>query len=163
MDYLVSIFIIGFGATAVMDAWGQIRNRVFGIATPDYQLVGRWIGHMANGIVYHDSIKVSSPIKWERQLGWIAHYLIGTGFASILIGVWGIEWTQHPTLSPALVLGFCTVVAPYFLMQPAMGLGIAGALTPNPTAARLQSLINHAVFGLGLYIAGWLVKFVYWA
>lgn len=38
-------------------------------------------------------------------------------------------------------------------LQPGMGLGIAGARTPDPTATRLRSLVNHTVFGLGLYVA----------
>jgi hypothetical protein len=45
------------------------------------------------------------------------------------------------------------VAAPFFLMQPGMGAGIAASRTPRPAAARLHSLINHAVFGLGLYLA----------
>jgi hypothetical protein len=45
------------------------------------------------------------------------------------------------------------VAAPFLLMQPALGAGIAAAKTPNPTAARLRSLMTHAVFGLGLYFA----------
>ncbi|MEZ0237260.1 MAG: DUF2938 family protein [Methylophilaceae bacterium] len=44
-----------------------------------------------------------------------------------------------------------------------MGAGIAASRTPRPNAARIQSLITHGVFGLGLYIAGWLTKLMYWA
>jgi len=42
-----------------------------------------------------------------------------------------------------------------------MGAGIAASRTPRPGAARLQSLVTHAVFGLGLYAAGCLVSFLY--
>lgn len=40
-------------------------------------------------------------------------------------------------------------------MQP----GIAASKTPDPTAARLTSVIGHTVFGLGLYAAAmaWVV------
>ena len=58
---------------------------------------------------------------------------------------------QHPTLLPALIVGIGTVAAPYFVMQPAMG------LRPS-AAARLHSLITHAMFGLGLYLAGRVVS-----
>jgi hypothetical protein len=37
-----------------------------------------------------------------------------------------------------------------------MGAGVAARRTPRPGAARLQSLVTHAVFGLGLYTAAWL-------
>ena len=39
------------------------------------------------------------------------------------------------------------------LMQPAMGAGIAARRSANPNSARLQSLITHLVFGLGLYLS----------
>ncbi len=39
----------------------------------------------------------------------------------------------------------------YVLIAIAVGFG--ATLTPNPTQARLRSLMNHAVFGLGLYIS----------
>jgi hypothetical protein len=35
-----------------------------------------------------------------------------------------------------------------------MGAGIAARRAPRPNAARLQSLITHTIFGLGLYAAG---------
>ena len=36
--------------------------------------------------------------------------------------------------------------------------GIAASRTSRPTAARVQSLITHAVFGVGLYGAAWIAK-----
>ncbi|MEW6332336.1 MAG: DUF2938 family protein, partial [Pseudomonadota bacterium] len=41
--------------------------------------------------------------------------------------------------------------APFLVMQPGMGAGIAARRTPRPAAARVQSLVTHAIFGLGLY------------
>ncbi|OVZ64709.1 hypothetical protein CDO44_00395 [Pigmentiphaga sp. NML080357] len=58
--------------------------------------------------------------------------------------------------APALALGVATVVAPFFILQPGLGAGIAASKTPRPNAARLRSLVTHAVFGLGLYISAWL-------
>lgn len=42
-------------------------------------------------------------------------------------------------------------MAPWFIMQPAFGAGIAGSKTPNPLAGRLRNLGTHTVYGLGLY------------
>jgi hypothetical protein len=61
---------------------------------------------------------------------------------------------HQPTLLPALGYGIATVTAPFLLMQPGMGAGVAARRTPRPDAARLQSLVTHAVFGLGLYLSG---------
>ena len=161
MDYLASTLIIGVGATAVMDLWGITRRRLLGIPAPDYGLVGRWLGHMVRGRFRHDSIAKSAPVHGERLIGWTGHYLIGIAFAAVLLGIWGLPWIQRPTVGPALIVGIGTVAAPFLLMQPGMGAGIAASRTPRPAAARLQSVLTHAVFGVGLYAAGWVVSFLY--
>jgi len=48
-----------------------------------------------------------------------------------------------------------TVVAPFFILQPALGAGIMAANKPNPDAARLKSLMSHFSFGLGLYVVAY--------
>jgi hypothetical protein len=152
---LIGTLFIGAVATMVMDFWAMARKRLFGIAPPDYGLVGRWLAHMPAGRFRHDRISASPPVRGERLIGWTAHYLIGMAFAAILLGIWGLAWVHRPTLGPALAVGVGTVAAPFLLMQPGMGAGIAASRTPRPAAARLQSLVTHAVFGLGLYAAGW--------
>jgi hypothetical protein len=157
MNHLLFTLLIGVGATAVMDLWGLARKPLLGIAPPDYALVGRWIAHMSHGQFRHDSIAASAPVRGEHIIGWTAHYLTGIAFAAMLVGIWGPAWVRQPTLGPALAVGIGTVAAPFLLMQPGMGAGIAGSRTPRPGAVRLQSLITHAVFGLGLYMAGQMV------
>lgn len=154
MNYLIFTLIIGIGATALMDLWGLARKPLLGIAPPNYALVGRWIGHMRHGQFRHDSIAAAAAVRGEHIIGWTVHYLIGITFAALLTGIWGPAWIQHPTIGPALIVGIGTVAAPFLLMQPGMGAGIAASRTPRPNSARLQSIFIHAVFGLGLYITG---------
>jgi hypothetical protein len=161
MDYLACTLITGLAATAVMDLWGLARKPLLGIAVPEYGLVGRWLGGLARGRFRHDSIAGSSPVQGERLIGWSAHYLIGIAFAALLLATRGLAWVAAPTLVPALLVGVATVAAPFLVMQPAMGAGIAAWRTPRPAAVRLQSLMTHAVFGLGLYAGGWLASFWY--
>ena len=158
MDIWVGSIFVGAGATVVTDIWAIARKRVFGIPAPDYGLVGRWIAHMADGHFRHDRIAGSPAVRGERLIGWTTHYLVGIAFAAILLGIWGIAWVRNPAISPALLVGVGTVAAPFLVMQPGMGAGIAASRTPRPTAARLQSLITHAIFGLGLYASGWAVS-----
>jgi hypothetical protein len=151
--FLITIFI-GFGATMTFDLWGLFLKHVFKIPPSNFCLVGRWILYMPEGIFRHANIG-SAPLKRaECTVGWIAHYMLGIAFAIAYIAFVGIRWIEHPTLIPALVFGLITVSAPLFIMQPALGLGVAASKTPNPTQARLRSLINHIVFGFGLYIFG---------
>lgn len=160
MDYLAWILSTGAGATAVIDLWAVARKRLLGILAPDYGLVGRWLAHMPRGRFHHDSIAAALPVRGERLIGWIAHYLIGISFAAILPAVCGHAWIHHPTIGPALIVGIGTVAAPFLLMQPGMGAGIAAGRTPRPGAARMQSLVTHGIFGLGLYVAGLVAGFL---
>jgi Protein of unknown function (DUF2938) len=161
MDCLVCILLTGAGATAFMDLSAIARQRVLGIPAPNYGLVGRWMGHMPRGVFRHDSIAAAPPVRREQLIGWTAHYLIGIAYAAILLGIWGLAWIRHPTLVPALIVGIGTVAAPFLLMQPGMGAGIAASRTPRPAAARLHSLTMHTAFGVGLYAAAWVTRFLY--
>lgn len=154
MDHLIVIVIVGVGATALMDIWGSVRKALFGIPLPNYALVGRWIGHMPRGQFHHVAIAGSARVAGEKLIGWGAHYLIGILFAALLMCFGGMEWFRQPTLGPAIAVGIGTVAAPFLLMQPGMGAGIAASKTPNPTQARLHSIITHTLFGVGLYVTG---------
>jgi hypothetical protein len=160
MDYLIGVLLVGGGATALIDLWAIARKRLLGIPPPDYGLVGRWLAHMLRGRFRHDRISAAPAVYGERLIGWTAHYLIGIAFAALLLGVWGLAWVRQPTMGPALAVGVGTVAAPFLVMQPGMGAGIAASRTPRPGAARLQSLITHAIFGLGLYASGWVGSFL---
>lgn len=156
--YVLHAVLIGTGATVVMDLWAVARKRLLGIPSLDYGLVGRWLAHIPHGRFRHDPIDASPPMPGERLIGWAVHYLIGIAFAAVLLAIWGLDWARHPTIVPALIVGIGSVAAPFLLMQPGMGAGIAASRTPKPAAARLRSLVMHGVFGLGLYAAGWFVS-----
>lgn len=135
-----------------MDLWNLLLRRAFGVRSLDYCLLGRWVGHLPAGTFRHASIGAAAKRPFECALGWIAHYSIGLAFGLAFVALTG-DWLARPTLPPALLFGVLTVVFPYFLLQPALGLGVASAKTPDPTRARLKSLMTHAVFGVGLYLA----------
>jgi hypothetical protein len=150
-EFLVRAILIGSGATVVMDLWALLLRHVLGIQSLNYALVGRWLGHIARGRVAHDGIGKAAPIAGEGAIGWTAHYAIGIAFAALLLAIAGLDWARAPSLLPALIVGLATIVAPFFVMQPAMGLGFAASKTPNPAQARLRSAATHTVFGIGLY------------
>ncbi len=150
---VMCIAVIGVGATAVMDLWLVFLKRV-NVPTLNLAYIGRWTGHIFRGKWFHDGISNAAAVKNERLIGWLAHYAIGIGFAALLIAVCGVGWTQKPTFAPAILVGMATVVAPLFIMQPAMGAGIASSRTATPLRNCLKSVVNHFVFGCGLYLTG---------
>jgi hypothetical protein len=52
-------------------------------------------------------------------------------------------------------MGVITVLAPWLLLQPALGAGIASSKTPRPLFNALKSLVTHTVFGVGLFLAAY--------
>jgi hypothetical protein len=152
VELAVRVAIVGTGGALAMDAWGLVLRRGFGVPTLDYALLGRWLGHMARGQVRHQRIAAAAPVPGERVLGWAAHYAIGVAFAAVLVAAVGPDWLTGPSLAPALFVGIATIAAPWLVMQPAMGAGIAGSRTPSPRATRLRNLGTHTVYGLGLWI-----------
>lgn len=161
MENLIVIFaviLIGVGATALLDIWSLMLKRVFKVASLNFCLVGRWLSHMRHGVFQHQSITAVSQRRMECVIGWSAHYIIGIAFAAGLVAIATTEWLLHPTLLPALLFGIVTVVFPFLVMQPALGLGIAASRTPHPARARVRSLASHAVFGIGLYISALLLS-----
>ena len=147
---LAWIALVGAGATAILDLWLMGLRRL-GVRSLDVALIGRWVGHLARGRFAHAAIANAQQVRAERALGWLTHYAIGVAFAGLLLLAVGHEWTRAPTLLPAVAVGVGTVLAPLFVMQPAMGAGFASSRTPKPLKNCLRSVVNHGVFGIGLY------------
>lgn len=145
------IALVGIGATAVMDVWLLLLSRL-GVPTTGFALIGRWVGHLFRGRLAHAAISKAAPVEFELGLGWLTHYLVGIAWAGLLVAVEGVAWLERPTCLPALIVGVATVAAPWFVLQPAMGAGFAAAKTPAPLMNRLRTAVNHAVFGVGMYL-----------
>jgi hypothetical protein len=143
---------VGAGATAVMDVWNLLVKLALGIPSLDYCLLGRWISHLRHGTVRHESIGAASPQRFECILGRMAHYAIGVGLGVVFVELGPSEWLARPTVLPSIVFGIVTVVFPFFIMQPSLGLGVASSKTRSPAQARVKSLMSHAAFGAGLYV-----------
>ncbi|KRD50298.1 hypothetical protein ASE52_08790 [Acidovorax sp. Root275] len=151
--------LIGIGATAIMDTWLLLLRRM-GVPTLNFAFIGRWVGHLFRGQFAHAAIAKAAPIRGELAWGWLTHYAVGVAFATVLVGIQGAVWVHHPTLLPALAVGICTVAAPLLVMQPAMGAGFAASRTATPLRNCLRSLVNHTVFGFGLYLSALAIALV---
>ena len=152
VEFLLRSTLIGAGATLVIDVWAALLQR-FGVPSLNLALLGRWLAHLPRGHWRHESIARAAPIRGERWMGWCAHYAIGISFAALLLACFGLKWGRSPTLLPALFVGMVTVVAPLFVLQPALGAGIASSKTPAPVFNSVKSLITHTIFGVGLFLA----------
>lgn len=148
---ILSGVAMGAGASILMDSWNLFLKRAFGIPSLNYCMLGRWFLHMP-GTFAHPGIAAAPRKRFECPVGWVAHYTIGIVLAMGFVLVAPGGWLARPTVLPALVYGVVTVVFPFFVLQPALGLGIASSGTQRPVQARLKSLGTHVVFGVGLYL-----------
>jgi uncharacterized membrane protein YagU involved in acid resistance len=148
---IITGIVIGAGATLIMDVWNAFLKRAFNLVSLNYCMLGRWLRHMPAAF-RHASIAAAAPKSLECATGWIAHYAIGISMALGFVLLTQGDWLARPSLLPALLYGIATVVFPFLVLQPALGLGIASAKARRPVQARLKSLATHAVYGAGLYI-----------
>lgn len=159
IEFVARSILIGAGATMVMDVWAAVLRR-FGIPSLKFAFLGRWIGHIPRGRWFHQGIAKAEPIPGELLIGWCAHYSIGVSFAALLLAVSGLQWGRSPTLLPALLIGIVTVVSPLFILQPALGAGIASSKTAAPFFNSIKSVVTHTVFGMGLFLAARVTAFL---
>jgi hypothetical protein len=151
METIIKTILTGIGATLSLDLWASLL-RLLNIKSLDYRFVGRWVGHFPEGKFFHKNIMTAPPIRNEVFIGWAAHYTIGISFACLLVLLYGKYWLDEPTFYPAVFIGIVTSIAPFFVMQPAFGFGIASSKLPHSNLLRLKSLLTHSVYGIGLYI-----------
>jgi hypothetical protein len=157
-EFIYLAILIGIGGTALLDLWALLLKALLGLPTPPWHLVGRWFARMPKGqFVHRKGIGSSPPVPNELAIGWFMHYTVGVLFAAALLFIWGVQWAHAPTFLPALIVGLVTIGAGWFILQPGMGVGMACNKAPKPNVARLQNVVGHVVFAIGMYGAALLV------
>ncbi|SEQ24199.1 Protein of unknown function [Faunimonas pinastri] len=155
MSLALHAAFVGIVATGFMDLVAFAQRRFLGVTSLSYAMVGRWIGHIPKGRLIHRPIGESAALPCEAALGWASHYLIGMVFAATLLLLAGADWAQRPGPIWPVSFGAGTVAAPFLLLQPGMGAGMAARGAPKPAAARWRSVSAHVTFGVGLWLGAW--------
>lgn len=153
LQLILQTIFIGITATIILDLWAWLLNRLFQLPITNWAMVGRWFGHLPSGQWIQSDLSTVYPIPFELVFGWCIHYLIGIGYVAILLCFEGTGWLIQPTILPALLLSWILLIAPFFIMMPGMGAGIAGAKTVHPTTTRIISILGHSIFGLSMFIS----------
>lgn len=143
--------VMGLGGTLAMDLWAEVLARGFDQPRPNWARVGRWLGHLPAGRVFHDDIGAADTLPGEVALGLGLHYAVGLCYGVIFVLLAGPGWLAAPSFLPLWIFSLVTIAAGWFLLQPGMGLGWAAARAPNPWKVRIMGLIAHSVFGLGMF------------
>ncbi|KHQ55047.1 DUF2938 family protein [Mameliella alba] len=143
--------VIGIGGTVAMDLWALLLDRLAGQGRPNWGNVGRWVGWLFRGRVFHEDIGAAAPVAGERALGWAFHYLVGVVYGVVFALIVGGAWFDAPVFWMAWIWGIVTIAGGWFLLHPGMGLGWALSRTERPWKGRVMGLLAHSVFALGLW------------
>jgi hypothetical protein len=154
---IVKVILIGAGATAVIDCFTFMVS-LFGNTPRGILFVGRWLAYIPKGKFLHHTIIETPSIANELLIGRVAHYCIGITFAFLLIIMYGKKWLLKPTLNPALVVAIITLVTPIFILQPALGFGIAFSNMPQQVHLIVKTILIHTIYGFGLYLSAKLLN-----
>jgi len=150
-DTIFIFLLVGIGGTVALDIWAWIIFKIFGLPATNWTLVGRWVGHMKSKQFIQPNLASTKKVRGELIIGWVVHYIIGMAYGLIILLLWGEQWLDNPTVLAPMLVSWFFLIAPFFIMMPGMGLGIAGAKTPNPILTRIRSFAGHTAFGLGMY------------
>lgn len=150
MNSTLKTALVGVGATALVDCFSFLlslaTHKSHGIL-----YIGRWISYLFNGRWLHDTIMETPDMPGELLVGWLAHYSAGILFAFLLTAVFTKKSINKPSISSALIIGISTLFFPVFVLQPAMGFGIAFSKLPQWPFLLTKLFLIHAVYGVGLY------------
>lgn len=149
----ITALFIGIIATATLDLWVMVLKQVIGLTPTNWAMVGRWVGNLSRGELRHRDIQKARAVPHELWVGWSTHYLVGIGYALGYL-LLGQALAIQVSLLTAVAFGIVTVLAPWLILQPGLGMGYFAFGAPNPRRTRVINIMNHAVFGAALYL-GW--------
>ena len=147
----IEAVLVGIIATLATDLWLGLLQ-IIGVPPANWALVGRWVAWMPRGVFVHRAIAATPSVRGELAIGWGFHYVVGIAYAALYLAINRLELASAPTLISALVFAIALLVVPWFVMQPALGLGFFAARTSHPNVTRIINISGHAAFGVGLYL-----------
>jgi hypothetical protein len=155
---IIEMILMGFFATYFMDLLAGFllkRRCIYSFTTP--VLLGRWFIYIFRGKFIHQDIRNTPPLKYEKLGYFVSHYLIGV----VLAGFYLILELKIQTIQErvwiALIYGLITVIFPWFWLLPSIGFGFMASKSPKRKLILRTNLINHANFGIGLFL--WMILF----
>ena len=116
-------------------------------------MVGRRCAHLRTGQFIHRPISQSKPVKYEQTFSWLFHYIIGIRYAYLYVILIVFIVSNDPSLTSAIIYGLVTLIAPWLVLQPALGLSLFARLADKPNTIRVLNLFVHLIFGVVLYFS----------
>jgi len=147
----------GVAATATMDVFAILFNRMGLTAGAKGKWVGRWYLGLLQGRLTHDDIAAYPEQAGEKQAALVGHYVIGAVLAVIYFVAAHWLSVAPESFFPAVGYGLITCVFPWFLVLPALGFGACGWKGPPELKLFRSTVMNHLSYGLGLWWTAWVL------
>ncbi|XIF03827.1 DUF2938 family protein [Serratia marcescens] len=137
------IVLTGVGATLCTDLWPSCKSACWA----SRPLTTRW---SAAGLSACSTAGFITLRSWLRRCagrksdGWLLHYAIGVAFAFIPLA-WRPSRVRRADAAGRAVERLAEPGAPFFVMQPALGFGVAAANTPIRRVAASSACCAYGV------------------
>ncbi len=152
MSLIFSGIIAGVLGTLVMDLLNHLFARTGMISKIDIGMIGRMAVGWIHGRFFYSHPDEIKKVDHEVFYGYIAHYIIGVGFAFPYVLGWNLFVGDPAPPAWTLVYGLITSLGSFFFIYPSMGLGVFGNRSPEGLRGPISSLANHLFFGVGMAI-----------
>ena len=146
------MLIVGIIATVTLDLWQQIFHLAFGVPTTNWGMIARWMGHMPEGQFTQRDIGKTSPVPYEGPLGWVIHYVVAVSLAVVYLLLMRFVFDAPPNFVSAMLYAVATVCITWFVIEPALGLGVMASKAPNRASVLTLDFTTHLSYGVGIYL-----------
>ena len=155
--FIIQGLISGIIATIIFDIFQHSLSFAYGIDKPKWNLIGRYFLGYKKGIYKRYLIAEDEEEEKELIWGYLIHYIIG-----VIYGVFYVSLNElmfdYPSILLAYFIGFSSVLGAWcYLMPYAFNLGFFASRSENRFEVMTQSLINHFIFGTGLFIGLYII------
>ncbi len=148
--FIFRCLMAGFAAATAADAGRTLYQLATGFPPVNWSVSGRWFLMVLSGHPYVPNIGAAPTLPNELLAGHVAYYTISILFAAVYLLALSQIFKRKPSVRNGLLFGWITMIFPFFVQMPAMGMGILASNTTTPVLIMLRTLVHHSSFGLGL-------------
>ena len=148
--FIFRSLIAGLAAATAADAGRTLYQLATGFPPVNWSVSGRWFLMVLSGQPYVPDIGAAPALPHELLAGHIAYYTISMVFAAAYLFALSQIFERKPSVRNGLLFGWITMIFPFFVQMPAMGMGVLASNTATPVLIMLRTLVHHSSFGLGL-------------
>jgi hypothetical protein len=142
----------GIIATALFDIFQISLSYAYNINKSKWNLMGRYFYGLMDKKYFIENIESEGTVINEVQIGYIAHYIIGSIFGIFYVTL-NIIFFDNPSIALALLIGLITVFGGWCIIMPfAFNIGFFASKKDEQKQIMVQNLIAHFIFGIGLFI-----------